>query len=222
MLTKTTVSRNATWSEIWSDSRVVKKMSAVCVVSFYFITHSVIHPQLSEPFGSYRWALENDRGGGGRNNWSKIIPFWKESYWFSQVFLHSVNLKLSAHSKPDSCCADCFHVKHQDIDDDVCPLMNHMLSKIFTLCWGTGTLEPIRSLWFLFLCLFFCRTHFLFFSGIKIRDIQDVWLIHKLLSSKKIKVFLSAGSFIFTWCLSLPLSLAVFTLFLFLLSRTLQ
>lgn len=40
-------------------------MSAVCVVSFYFITHSVIHPQLSEPFGSYRWALENDRGGGG-------------------------------------------------------------------------------------------------------------------------------------------------------------
>lgn len=57
MLTKITVSRNEPRTEIWSDSRVAKKMSAVCIVSFFFITQSVIQPQLS---GSYCWVWEND------------------------------------------------------------------------------------------------------------------------------------------------------------------
>lgn len=37
-------------------------MSAACIVSFYFITHSLTHPQLAELFGSQSWVWENDDG----------------------------------------------------------------------------------------------------------------------------------------------------------------
>lgn len=63
MWTKINVSRKGTWSEIWSDGCAVKKMLSVSIVSFYFITHSLMHSQLSELFGICNWVCENDSEG---------------------------------------------------------------------------------------------------------------------------------------------------------------
>lgn len=196
--TKITVSRNGTQTEIWSDSRAKKKMSAVCIVSFHFITHTLIHPQLSEPFGSCCWVREMTGSGG-----YKIIRFYQQcherkmSEWnvfpcLCFVCSHCVNLKLSvvpdfvSHFKSES-SIDCFLIGHQESSLSVPLLMSHMLNALLRNRHVEAHYISLVSLFLVYFLDAVCR---------------DVQLIHKLLSSSKLcsKVLLHL---ILPWCVSL-------------------